>query len=139
MNRQLLEPIGRLRPEDVGRRLWGVQAQVASSAELAIRVRQQSSKAGEVGKALKDGRLVKTWAMRGTLHLLTPQDAGAVLSLLAFGRTWELPSWQKYFGLTPRHWEVLRPAVREALDGRAMTREELTAEIVRLPELAHVA
>ena len=61
------------------------------------------SRAGEVANALVHGRLIKTWAMRGTLHLLTPEDAGAVLSLLAFARSWELPSWQKYFGLTPRH------------------------------------
>ena len=139
MDRQLLDPIGSLEPEDVVRRLWGVQAQVASSAALAIRVRQRSSQPGDVGKALADGRLVKTWAMRGTLHLLTPEDAGAVLSLLAVGRSWELPSWQKYFGLTPRHWELLRPAVRDALDGRALTRKELSAEILKLPELAHVA
>jgi hypothetical protein len=139
LDRQLLEPIGSLPPQDVVRRLWGVQAQVASSAELAVRVRQRSSKPGDVAAALADGRLIKTWAMRGTLHLLTPEDAGAVLSLLAFGRSWEAPSWQKYFGLTPKHWELLRPAVRDALDGRALTREELSAEIVKLPQLAHVA
>jgi hypothetical protein len=139
MGRQLLDPIGTLGPEGVVRRLWGVQAQVASSAELAIRVRQRTSEQGDVARALADGRLIKTWAMRGTLHLLAPEDAGAILSLLAHGRQWERPSWQKYFGLTPRHWEVLRPAVREALDGRALTREELAAEIVAVPALAHVA
>ena len=29
------------------------------------------------------GDLVKTWAMRGTLHLLAPDDAGIYLSVLA--------------------------------------------------------
>src|SRR5881409_1109807 len=139
MRRQLLDPIGTSSAPEVVRRLCGVQAQVASSAELAVRVRRTSSRRGEVARALAEGRLIKTWAMRGTLHLLTPEDAGAILSLLAVGRSWELPSWQKYFGLTPRHWELLRPAVRDALDGRALTREELSAEILKLPELAHVA
>src|SRR3990170_4062310 len=93
MERQLLEPIGRRPVADVVRRLCGVQAQVASSAELAVRLRRQSSRPGEVARALADGRLIKTWAMRGTLHLLAPEDAGALLSLMASGRSWELPSW----------------------------------------------
>jgi hypothetical protein len=138
LGRQLLEPIGDLPLTDVVARLCGVQAQVASSAELAIRLRQRSSKAGDVGRAIEDGRLVKTWAMRGTLHLLNPEDAGTYLSLMASGRTWELPSWQRYFGLTPKHWELFRPAVREALDGNALTREQLSAAVVATPGLEHV-
>ena len=63
---------------DVVGRLCGVQAQVASSAELAVRVRRETSRPGEVDRALRDGRLIKTWAMRGTLHLLTPEEAGAL-------------------------------------------------------------
>ena len=47
-----------------------------------------------------EGRLIKTWAMRGTLHVLTPEEAGAFLSMLAAGRSWERPSWQRYFGMT---------------------------------------
>jgi hypothetical protein len=138
MRRQLLEPIGDLPATEVVRRLCGVQAQVASSAELAVRVRQQTSRQVDVGKALAEGRLIKTWAMRGTLHLLTPDDAGTYLSLMASGRTWELPSWQRYFGLTPKHWELFRPAVREALDGQVLTRDELAAVVVSTPGLEHV-
>jgi hypothetical protein len=138
MRRQLLEPVGDLETTDVVRRLCGVQAQVASSAELAVRIRQQASRPGEVGRAVAEGRLIKTWAMRGTLHLLTPEEAGLFLSLMASGRTWELPSWQRYFGLTPKHWERFRPAVREALDGKVLTREELAAVVVATPGLAHI-
>jgi hypothetical protein len=43
---------------------------VASSADLAIRLRQQSSQPAEIAAALAEGPLIKTWAMRGTLHLL---------------------------------------------------------------------
>ena len=38
------------------------------------------------GRRLSRGRLIKTWAMRGTLHLLTPEEGGAFLSLMASGR-----------------------------------------------------
>ena len=138
MRRQLLEPIGKSSAHAVVRRLCGVQAQVASSAELAVRVRRQGSRRGEVARALSEGRLIKTWAMRGTLHLLTPEDGGAVLSLMASGRSWELPSWERYFRMSSKHWDVLRDTVREALDGKVMTREEVNAAIVAQRKLRHL-
>jgi hypothetical protein len=80
---------------------------------------------------LSAGRLVKTWAMRGTLHLLTPEDAGAFLSLMAAGRSWERPSWQRYFGMTPLQMERLRGIVREEIADRPLTREELIEAVGR--------
>ncbi len=138
MRRQLLDPVGTQPVAGVVRRLCGVQAQVASSAELAIRVRRTASRPGEVARALSAGRLVKTWAMRGALHLLTPEDGGAFLSLMASARTWERPSWQKYFGMTPKQMEALQAAVRDALEGSVLTREELVAAVVAKRGLKHV-
>ena len=138
MRRQFLDPPGTVPLTEVVRRLCGVQAQVASSAELAIRLRQQRSEPGEVAAALESGDLIKTWAMRGTLHYLTPEDAGIYLSLLAAGRSWEVPSWQKYFGMKPRDFDEMRVVARDALDGRALTREELAAAMVKRPRLRHI-
>ena len=76
--------------------------------------------------------------MRGTIHLLTPEEAGAALSLLAAGKSWHRPSWQRYFKMTVAQMEELRFAIRDALDGRVLTREELIAEITRLPGHAHL-
>jgi Winged helix DNA-binding domain len=133
MHRQLLHPIGRLPVAGVVRRLRGVQAQVASSAELAIRLRRETSRPSEVDRELSAGRLIKTWAMRGALHLLTPKDAGAFLSLMAAGRAWERPSWQRYFGMTAKEWmgamDALRHVVREALAEKPLTRDELGAAV----------
>src|SRR5213080_443879 len=129
MKRHMLDPIGGEPADEVVRRLCGVQAQLASSAELAVRIRQKASKPGDVGRALADGRLIKTWAMRGALHLLTPEDAGAFLSLIASGRSWERPSWQKYFGVTPKQLDALREVIRETLAGKALTREELIGAV----------
>jgi hypothetical protein len=130
MQRHLLDPIDRVPTTGVVDRLCGVQAQVASSAELAIRVRRETSRPGEVARALRDGRLLKTWAMRGTIHLFTPERAGTFLSLMAAGRSWERPSWQRYFGVTPTQVEALRRAVRVALEDGPKTREELAAAVV---------
>jgi len=138
MRRHELDPAGRLPATEVVRRLCGVQAQVASSAELAIRVRSDAVKAGDVGRALAKGDLIKTWAMRGTLHLLTPEDAGAFLSLLAAGRPWERPAWQRYFQMDPATNDRFRDAVREALDGRTLTREELIEGVTAIRGLEHI-
>jgi hypothetical protein len=138
LQRHQLDPVGNLSVADVARRLCGIQAQVASSAELAVRVRREKSQPGEVGRALSDGRLIKTWAMRGTLHLLDPVDGGALLSVIASGRSWERPSWVRYFGMTPDAMDALRGAARQALDGKVLTREELIEAVVEQPGLQHV-
>ncbi|MFI0448511.1 winged helix DNA-binding domain-containing protein [Actinomadura sp. 6N118] len=141
MRRQLLEPAGDLPAVEVARRLAGVQAQVASSAELAVAVRQATPAPGEVPKALWDERsLIKTWAMRGTLHLLPADEAGAYLALCATIRHWEKPSWAKAFGASPPDLEAIAEAAGEALaGGAALTREELNAAIVEKTNSAHLA
>ncbi|GII92856.1 winged helix DNA-binding domain-containing protein [Sinosporangium siamense] len=125
--RQLLGAGGGV--EEIVHRLCGVQAQVASSAATAVAVRRAAPEPGEVERALAERRLVKTWAMRGTLHLLTVEDAGAFLSLLASGRTWEKGSWQRTF-VTLTQLEAIAEAVAHALDSRVLTREELVAEVL---------
>jgi Winged helix DNA-binding domain len=138
MRRHLLDPVVEPSVAEVVSRLCGVQAQVASSAELAIRVRRASSRNGEVERALRAGHLVKTWAMRGTLHLLTPVEAGAFLSLIASGRSWERASWQRYFGVTPKQVEALRVAAGVVLADGPLTREELVAALTARRGLKHI-
>ena len=138
MKRHFLDPVGGSSVPKVVDRLCGVQAQVASSAELAVRLRRSESSPGQVGRAISRGSLVKTWAMRGTLHLLTPDTGPAFLSLIASGRSWERPSWQKYFGVSPAQIEKLRDATREALGDGPLTREELITAVTKTRGLAHV-
>lgn len=126
---------------DIVRRLAGVQAQVPSQAELAIALRQRAASAGAVGRALTDDRsLVKTWAMRGTLHLLPADEAGAYLAVSGAHRRWEQASWQKAFGATPADLEAIADAARDALSGGAvLTRDELVTAIVERTGSTHLA
>jgi hypothetical protein len=138
MRRQLLDPLGELDAVDTVRRLCGVQAQVPAAAALAVRVRRRSAPSGGVTEALQERRLMRTWAMRGTLHLLPPDQAGAYLSLVAASRPWEKASWQKTFGVAPDEMAALVEAVGQVLDGRVLSRDELVAELghlLRRPEL----
>src|SRR5438128_7394251 len=78
----------------VSSRLCGLHAQVISSAELTVWARVENLDRLAVRRALwEDRTLVKTWGMRGTLHLL---PAG------------ELPLWHAALGTSRRY---LRPAL----------------------------
>jgi hypothetical protein len=60
---------------EVTSRLYGIHAQVMSAAELALAARTDGLTAQDVQLALwQNHTLVKTWAMRGTLHLLAAGD-----------------------------------------------------------------
>jgi len=136
MRRQFVDPRGNADAVHIIGRLCGVQAQVASSAELAVRVRQAKPDAAAVERGIADRALVKTWAMRGTLHLLRSSEAACFLSLIASARTWERPSWQRTFGATPKEVEALVEVVSELLDDTVLTRDELVTEIVAKKEFA---
>ncbi|WP_454197481.1 winged helix DNA-binding domain-containing protein [Nocardia sp. Marseille-Q1738] len=118
---------------EIADRLCGVQAQVTSAAELAVALRSTKPEPGALVHALDDGILMKTWAMRGTLHALTPVLAAACLALIGSARTWAKPSWQKNFGASPAEVAALTEAVAEVLDGAVLTREELVEALVSDP------
>jgi Winged helix DNA-binding domain len=132
MRRQLLDPVDEVEEVEVVRCLCGVQAQVPAAADLAVRVRQRSAPPGGVSQALEERRLMRTWAMRGTLHLLPPDEAGAYLSLIGAARWWEKPSWKRAFGVTPEEMGTLVEAVGQALDGRELSRDELVTAVGEL-------
>src|ERR1700759_4260289 len=98
MRRQLLGRPARTVTVDIVARLCGVQTQVSGSAEEAVAAPDGQPRAGLVAKALDERAIVKTWAMRGTLHLLPADRAPAYLALIAAARTWERGPWQRTFG-----------------------------------------
>jgi winged helix DNA-binding protein len=115
---------------EVASELCGLHAQVMSSAELTLWARVEGLQPDAVSRALwKDRTLVKTWAMRGTLHLLPAAEYGTWQAVLDTYRNYEKPAWGKYFRVTPGEVEELLAACREALDGRKLTREELAERV----------
>jgi hypothetical protein len=114
--------------------ICGLHAQLMSSAELTLWARVEDLEPDAVQKALWEERsLVKTWAMRGTLHLLPaaelPVWVGAQGVLKPRHHT---PSWLRHFRLTREEAEAMLAAIPEGLDGRMLTREELAQEVGRL-------
>jgi DNA glycosylase AlkZ-like len=110
----------------------GLHAQVMSSAELTLAARMEGLEPGDVGRALWEERsLVKTWAMRGTLHLLPAAEFPLWQAALSTRRTWEAGAWQRAF-VPLAELERLNDAVAQALDGTLLTREELADRVGQL-------
>jgi hypothetical protein len=121
--------------------LCGVQAQVMSSAELTLWARLESLDPDAVSTALwEDRTLVKTWAMRGTLHLLPASDYAFWQAALStqFPR-FTKPSWGKAFGISADELEEMVAGVRRALSGEPLTREALAAAVAEQSGNDHLA
>jgi hypothetical protein len=136
IDRQLLGSDRAPAPEYVATRLVGVQAQVTSSAALAIalrsRIPSKESPATTDGAAvaLRERRLVRAWAMRGTLHLFAADDISTVAAALGSKESWRRPAWLRWFGVDELEMERLIDTIGEILDdGRPRTRAELAEEI----------
>lgn len=71
-------------PADVVRHLGAMQAQAYHQAVWAVGVRLRTPTLAAVEQAVVDRRMVLTWAMRGTLHLVPAEDVGWMTDL--FGR-----------------------------------------------------
>ena len=117
---------------DVVADIAGLHAQVMSSAELTLAARVDGVAPNDVRHALWEERsLVKTWAMRGTLHLLPAAELPLWQAALSTRRNWETGAWQRAF-VSRQELERLNDAVAQALDGRLLTREELAAAVGEL-------
>lgn len=98
---------------------------------MAVALRQSTPDRESVNRDVADLALMKTWAMRGTLHLLRPSDAGAYLSLMAAAGSWLKPSWQRASGVSPKQIDELTDEVAAILNGGAvLTRDQLVTRLV---------
>lgn len=132
----------RLKHHDIvkaAKRICGVQAQLMSAAELSLWARTDGLQPSHVQAALwEDHTLLKIWAMRGTLHLMSTKD----LPLYAAARSdYDNRNWPDYFayyGISNEVYEAYLDAVAGLLSDEPVTREQLAnavAEHVNVPAL----
>jgi Winged helix DNA-binding domain len=126
---------------DVISDIAGLHAQLMTSAELTLWARVQGLEADAVARALWEERtLVKTWALRGTLHLLPTAELPLWVAAQGLLKPrHHTGAWQRYYGVTREQADAMLAAIPEALDGRMLTREELAAEVGRLTGIDVVA
>lgn len=122
------------------RRTGGIQAQVMSAAELALCTRVEGLCPQDVKSALwQDRTLVKTWAMRGTLHLLSASE----LPLYVAAHDWHAtPAWSNYFAefdlTTPAQQESFLSAIPHVLEQGPMTRQQLAGAVAKQTGISQV-
>ena len=111
----------------VAGRVCGLHAQVQSSAELTLWARVEGLDRGAVADALWSERtLVRTWAMRGTLHLLPAVELARWVGAQGVVKPrYEMASWRKAFGMTSAEAVAVLDAIRDCLGGEPLTRDEL--------------
>jgi hypothetical protein len=111
----------------VVRRLGAVQAQDYRASLWAVGVRMRAGTEADVERAIADARIVRTWPMRGTLHLLAAEDVRWMQRLLApraIAR--DGARHEREYGLDARELRRCRKAVETILgDGRPMSRPAL--------------
>ncbi len=108
----------------------GLHAQVMSSALLSVWARVEDLDRRAVHRALWEERtLVKTWAMRGTLHLLPTSELTLWHAALSTNPRYRRPAFWRRFGLTLGELDRLTEAIGAALDGCVITREELAQKV----------
>ncbi len=118
----LLDPAPPRQLVGVAGAICGVHAQLMPSAEVALGLRVAGATRADLRAELWDRRgLVKTYGPRGTLHLF---PAGEIQLWLA-----ALRAAPERTDLPPSQLDALVAAIAAALDGHALTRDELGAEV----------
>ncbi|MBM7790521.1 winged helix DNA-binding domain-containing protein [Tenggerimyces flavus] len=127
---QLLEPAPAKQFLDVVERIAGLHAQVASSAELTLWARIKDLDKTTVQNALEDSRdLIKTWSMRGTLHLLPAREFAVWQNAQRTRTHYRKPVWFRAFGVDNDELDTIIASVRKALHKGMLTREQLATKV----------
>jgi hypothetical protein len=96
-----------------------------SAAELQVGVRADSTVQDVRAALWKHKSLVKTWVMRGTLHLIPAADLPLYTAAMSTRWIHINKSWLKFIGLTEPVLLKLVREIGEVLDGTPVTREEI--------------
>jgi hypothetical protein len=109
----------------------GIQAQIAAHANFAVAQRVKGMTQAEIDRALwTDRSLIKTWAMRGTVHWLPVTEEPTFVSGMRVIREPMYAGWWAREGYSSQQIEQLYGAVLDALVDGPRTRQEVTAEVV---------
>jgi hypothetical protein len=111
---------------DVVSELGAIQAQDWPAAQWAVALRTTGGTKQTLDQAIETARVVRTWPMRGTLHLVAAKDVRWMLQLLTPRPIAAMRGRLRQLELTDADLERGREAICTALAGRrALTRADL--------------
>ncbi|CAN5882058.1 winged helix DNA-binding domain-containing protein [soil metagenome] len=116
----------------VAKNVCGIQAQDVAASRLAVHVRSVGLSADDVACAVRARDVVRTWCMRGTLHLVAAEDLPWVVELLGPGVIAASRRRYEQLGLDVQTLARGGQVIAEALaDVQELTRQELAAHLAR--------
>ncbi len=119
-------------PGDVVRWMLALQGQDFPGAKWSVGLRQSSSGETAVDAAFHAGEIVRSWPLRGTLHLVTAEDLGWLLALTAPRMLGAAAARRASLGLTDADVERAREVAMASLSGgRVLARRALLSVIAR--------
>jgi hypothetical protein len=122
-------------PADAVRWMLAMQAQDYAGALWSVGVRSPGSGIADVTAALDEGRIVRSWPMRGTLHLTAAEDLPWMLELIGPRMLATIAPRRRQLGISDDTIAAAADTVRAELEGgRAATRPELFEALERTGE-----
>lgn len=126
----LAQPATTSKLVDVASRVGGIQAQVAAAAELALGARVADVDQRAIQQELWERRgLVKTYSLRGTLHIHRADELPLWTAARRALADWRGERLCDSYRLEAAQCDAVLAALREALDGRRLARQELAEEV----------
>jgi hypothetical protein len=113
-------------PGGAVRSLLAVQAQDFAGALWSLGLRSGATQAQVIAEH-EARAFVRSWPMRGTLHLIAPEDLGWMLELTAARTMAAARGRHRQLGLETADFELAEGLARRTLAGSAATRAELLA------------
>lgn len=108
----------------------GIHAQVMSAAIGQFWARTSGIRPEDTYDGLwKQRSLVKTWCMRGTLHIVPKVDLDVFAGARRRVSTDRETQWMKYFGISYSDLDTVTNVIRDALESKALTMSELMKTI----------
>jgi Winged helix DNA-binding domain len=108
----------------------GIHAQVLSAALGQFWARIKGIRPEDLHDSLwKERSLVKTWCMRGTLHIASKDDLDVFAGARRGVSTDRETQWMKYVGISYADLDAVTDSIRDVLEHEALTRSELMKKI----------
>jgi len=124
MNQQIAVHVHKAARDVVGA-LGAIQAQEYWSALWAVGLRSANATESDIERALASATIVRTWVLRGTLHLVAAQDVRWMLDLVAPGVIAASSRRHRQLGIDDLTLKVSRSVLEKALsDGGRLTRDD---------------
>ena len=120
------EPAGRSVLEAV-RHMMAMQGQDLPGALWSVGLRTESATETEVRSAFDRGEIIRSWPMRGTLHVLTPDDLRLILPLSRHRLATAFAARHRQLDIDARDIDEASDVALAVLPGTPMTRKQLFA------------